>query len=131
MTELDRYAPVLVAFYAMMAVAAFIVGGVTWMGESPVTPELYGPLVYALPAFAWVLFQIISCFVCVLAITLRKPLFVMIASVGYSIVVAMFGVMSLQAGASGVVLMAHGIFVALPIGLLTFYLGHNARRNGR
>lgn len=59
-TELDRYAPAIVMFFSGIALVALQFGAIVMDGGSPVTPELYGPAVYTMPALAWVGAQVIS-----------------------------------------------------------------------
>lgn len=50
---LDRFWPVIAAGHLALAAIALHFGAVTLAGGSPMTPEVYGPAVYAVPALAW------------------------------------------------------------------------------
>jgi len=55
--EFERYRPALAIFFAAPLVMALIFGAVVIEGGSPVQPEFYGPIVYQVPAMAWVAAQ--------------------------------------------------------------------------
>ena len=59
-TELDRYGPAIVMLFSGLTLIAFQFGAIVTKGGSPVTPELYGPAVYAMPALVWVGVQIFT-----------------------------------------------------------------------
>lgn len=58
MTAFQRYAPALAIFHASAFAMALSFGIEVARGGSPITPELYGPSVHAIPALAWVTMQI-------------------------------------------------------------------------
>ena len=60
MTNFERFAPAIATFYIGMAGVAVAFGSVVLRGGAPVTPELYGPAVYAIPALAWVAVQLLG-----------------------------------------------------------------------
>lgn len=58
MRDFERYGPAIAMFHFGCLAMALSFGIVVLKGGSPVTPELYGPRVYAIPALAWAGFQI-------------------------------------------------------------------------
>ena len=50
---INRYGPAIAAFHSGLLLLALYFGWVVIAGGSPVTPELYGPAVYAIPAIVW------------------------------------------------------------------------------
>lgn len=60
MTNFERFSPAIATFYIGMAGVAAAFGSEVLRGGSPVTPELYGPAVYAIPALAWVTVQLLG-----------------------------------------------------------------------
>lgn len=58
MRDFDRYRPAIAIFHLGCLAMALSFGTVVWRGGSPVTPELYGPRVYAIPALMWASVQI-------------------------------------------------------------------------
>lgn len=53
MTRIADGPACLASFHARAALMGFAFTVICWSGGSPVTPELYGPSVYAIPAVAW------------------------------------------------------------------------------
>lgn len=60
----------LASFHARASLMGFAFTVIVWSGGSPVTPELYGPNVYAIPAIAWGLAQSSLGLLCALFIIL-------------------------------------------------------------
>jgi len=58
MRDFERYGPAIALFHFGCLAMALSFGIVVIKGGSPVTPELYGPRVYAIPALAWASVQI-------------------------------------------------------------------------
>lgn len=58
MRDFERYAPAIAMFHFGCLAMAIYFGVVVMKGGSPVTPELYGPRVYAIPALVWASVQI-------------------------------------------------------------------------
>ena len=59
MTMFDRYAPAIALHFAGCVGMGIWFGAVVASGGSPITPETYGPYVYAIPAAAWVVAQVV------------------------------------------------------------------------
>ena len=58
MRDFERYGPAIALFHFGCLAMAVYFGVVVLRGGSPVTLELYGPRVYAIPALAWASVQI-------------------------------------------------------------------------
>ena len=58
LTDWERFAPALAFFHCSALFMAAAFGLEVLRGGSPITPELYGPSVYAFPALAWVAIQL-------------------------------------------------------------------------
>lgn len=57
MKPFDRYAPAMAAFFVAPLIMAAIFGVSLARGGSPIQPGTYGLIVWAIPAWAWVLVQ--------------------------------------------------------------------------
>jgi hypothetical protein len=122
MSYFERLSPAIATFYALMVMPAVHLMVMAAAGGSPVSPELYGPLVYALPAWAWAAMQIVICAACaVSAANVWTRVFIFWAIL-YAAMMICFSVMTQQGGAQGAVLMAHNVWVAVPIGLCSIGL---------
>lgn len=122
MTLFERGAPFLSGFYFLMMWPAVFLMVMTAQGGSPVSPELYGPLVHSLPALAWGAMQIVFCGFTALAAAARWRWAFVVGSMAYTGMMVTFSVMTMQGGAQGVVLMAHNVSVAVPIGVASVIL---------
>ena len=58
MRDFERYGPAIALFHFGCLAMALSFGIVVIKGGSPVTPELYGPRVYAIPALVWASVQV-------------------------------------------------------------------------
>lgn len=56
----ERYRYAFAAVHLGFTLMAVHFGASVWFGGSPITPELYGPAVYAMPAIAWAAVQIVG-----------------------------------------------------------------------
>lgn len=61
MNSCDRYAPAMSLFFVGLIAMALDFATVVLSGGSPITPEVYGPAVYAFPAWAWITLQMTAC----------------------------------------------------------------------
>ena len=62
----DRYGPLIGFLHLGLAMMAIDMGGRILRGGSPISPEVYGPLVYSVPALVWVGLQLFGSLVCVI-----------------------------------------------------------------
>lgn len=102
--DFERYAPAIALFYAGSIAMPVMFGSVVLVGGSPVTPELYGPLVYAVPALVWVAGQLIFASIATIGAGLRMPTVAFIGSAGMTAYLAILATASLMAGATGTLL---------------------------
>ena len=112
MTTFERFAPAIALFYAAVAGIALAFGAVVLAGGSPVTPELYGPAVYAIPALVWVGAQVTCGAMAVVGAVKGWPVVASIGAHGVSLVLAALATLAIMAGATGTVVVAGSIFLA-------------------
>lgn len=126
--NLDVWSVPIAIFYLWGAVAATAFGLVVAAGGSPVTPEIYGPLVYSLPAWSWVALQIATCIGTAVSAFSVWHKGVMFFSLCFTILMVAFAVMAIQAGSTGTIMVVNAGLWAAPIGLMTAYV---AAKGGR
>jgi hypothetical protein len=112
MGPFHRFAPAIALFYAALAGIPATFGAVVLSGGSPVTPELYGPLVYAIPAKVWISAQLAFASVAVWGAAREKPVTAAIGAHGVSAVLGLLAVLAVTAGATGTIVVAGSIFLA-------------------
>lgn len=115
MNAFDRYRPAMAVFFAAPLAMAAIFGGVVLSGGSPVRPEFYGPVVYAIPALAWVSAQVGLTVLAIMGCAMRWPLMATIGAVGLGGLFEFFAAAAITAGASGTLLVA----MSIPTGALS------------
>ena len=104
MSDFERYAPALAVFFLGSLAVPLGFGAVVITGGSPVTPDTYGPIVYAVPALVWVGAQLAISLVAVAGALLRRPLLAAIGAGMVGLLMAFFAGAAVLAGASGTVL---------------------------
>ena len=112
MTAFQRYRPAMAIFFALPLVMAVIFGGVVVTGGTPVRPEFYGPIVYAVPALAWVSLQVGLSGMAIVGCAWGLPRMAAIGAFGMSGLFEFFAAAAVVAGASGTLLVA----MAIPAG---------------
>lgn len=115
MTTFDRYRPAMALFFAAPLIMALIFGGVVLYGGTPVRPELYGPLIFAIPALVWVAAQVTFSGLAVAGCAGGWP---KLAATGAMLLAALFqffAVAAILAGATGTLLVA----MAIPTGAIS------------
>lgn len=93
----------------------------TMQHGSPVTPELYGPLVYAIPAFVWFAAQMLSSIICVIGAWFGGRWGMRIVIVGGAAQSIVFGFFAKAAGDAslGVIVQTGSLYHAVPLSLFT------------
>lgn len=128
--EFERYAPAIVVFYAALAGIPAAFGVVVMTGGSPVTPELYGPLVYAIPAKVWISVQLTCALIACVGAARRWPVVAALGGSGVSAVLGLLAVLAVTAGAEGTLAVAGSIFLAALsiVAVQVCWRGRNGRR---
>ena len=128
-TDFWRYRPVICLWGASCATMGTIFAVPVFLGGSPVTPDLYGPTVYAIPALVWCAFQIFAGILVMVGATARIPL---IAAVGLTLLAleffgfGLFGALQTQGG----VVVSGAIGVFWPTSSIYAWSAWRARRGG-
>jgi hypothetical protein len=86
-THFQRLAPAFAGFFLASVAMAGIFGAIIYANGSPVMPDAYGPIVYALPAWVWVLLQGSFSLVTFVAAAFQRPL---TCAIGSGLVMALF-----------------------------------------
>lgn len=113
----DNLRPAIGAFFLANLNMALIFGAVVAQGGTPVTPELYGPIVFAIPALWWSGVQAIlaASAACGAICNRRWP--VIIGGVGLTILFLFFALAAMAAGPTGTVLVSMALSTAPLCGL--------------
>lgn len=109
MSDFERYAPACVVFFGAAAVMAAIFGSVVIWGGSPVSPELFGPIVYAVPAIVWAAMQIVFAVIAAYGCGFRKPRIATLGAFLLGVKFLFFATAAIAAGATGTLLVAMAI----------------------
>ena len=113
MMAFERYAPAMVLFYLGCAAVPAVFGVVVWRGGSPVTPEIYGPVVYAIPALTWAATQFSFAMLAVLGAAARWPVVAALGAGGIAATLGFLAVAAALAGATGTLVVAGcGVWLA-------------------
>lgn len=131
MTCFERYRPAILLFHTGLLLVALFFAAVVLTGGTPVTPELYGPAVYAIPAVMWMLGQIVSSGI-VIAGTIR-PGHALSTAIGGTLSCLYYstlGALASQA-AQGTLIQAGALCLLTPGAAITTYIAMLELRNGR
>jgi hypothetical protein len=122
--EWERYAPALAFFHFGAVLMALDFGQEVWRGGSPITPELYGPSVYAFPALAWVAVQFLGAFIAVFGNVIRGAVGAWLAMIGGAVCGLMYSALAVLAAeaASGTLLVAGASYTHAPVSFLGAFL---------
>jgi hypothetical protein len=130
MTDFDRYAPAMAIFFAGSALMAALFGAAIAIGGgSPVSPEVYGDTVYAVPALAWVAWQVAAGSIAALGCWQRVPRVAAIGAAGTTAAMLFFAVAALEAQ-QGTVLAAAAMGWAGPCSALAAVVCWHGGRHG-
>lgn len=123
-TELDRYSPAIVMFFSGLVLVALQFAAIVSHGGSPVTPELYGPAVYAMPALAWVGMQIASSVLVIFGAYKRGKLGAWCIIIGGSFGFAMYSAFAVlaQKASQGTLVQGASTFVTAPASFMVVLL---------
>jgi hypothetical protein len=132
-TWLVRYWAALAFGHGALAMMALHIGLVVALGGSPITPELYGPAVYAVPAVYWVAAQITGAGVsiCGALIGGRRGAWLLVAGGCISIpFFALLAAASSMAG-QGIIVNAGAVWLVLPFSIISTIAGVGGLKGGR
>jgi hypothetical protein len=124
MREFERARPYIAAFEISTTAMAAWFGADVWMGGSPITPELYGPAVYAINAWYWIIGQAV-CGLMAFAgcwIYARKPRkewrwLTAIGCTGTALEMSLFAALALG-HAQGIIVQAGATTIMTPLSML-------------
>ena len=127
---LARYGPMIAFLHFLFACMAVQVSIHVWFGGSPITPELYGPAVYHIPALMWTVAQVGTAALVFLGAVLYWPRLV---AFGAFCGLCFYAVLSMLAafGEQGTILQAGASWVFMGVSSFTMAAGLGARRNVR
>jgi hypothetical protein len=108
----DRCAPAMAVFFCGPTIMAAIFGTVTLLGGTPVTPEIYGPQVYEIPALAWAGAQCGLGVAGIVGAVRPSRWLAVVGGLGLAFLFIFFAAMALQAGSTGVLLVSMAVATA-------------------
>lgn len=104
MTGFERYAPAMAVFFGLALSVPLGFGTVVLTGGSPVTPDIYGPLVHQIPALVWVVFQLSVTVLAVFGCVTLRPRAAAAGAVAVGALLSFFAGAAVLAGAPGTLL---------------------------
>lgn len=126
----ERYGPAIGFAHLGLLMMALDFGLEVALGGSPITPEIYGPAVYAMPALGWVALQVGGSALALLGSFFsgrKRAVLFLIGGIMSGLLYAAFTSMAASA-AQGSVLEAGGRWFATPICIATAMAGWSALR---
>lgn len=129
---LERFWPSIAFFHGALLFVAVFFGFTVFIGGSPVTPELYGPAVYAIPALWWSSAQAAGASVAMVGALLRGYWGALACVVGSAISVLVYGFFAAAASLAeqGTIVQAATLLMCAPGSVLSLIAGLGALRNG-
>jgi hypothetical protein len=121
MTQFERFAPILALFHLGLLLMAQAFGFQVLKSGSPITPELYGPYVYAIPALVWVSIQTVSSSAAFIGAVMGGRVGATLCALGAfasGTLYSGFAIMSLAAE-SGTLVASGSLFVTAPMSFAT------------
>lgn len=119
MTSFERYAPAICGFHLGLALMARDFALDVMHGGSPITPELYGPMVYEIPALAWVSVQGAGALVALIGSIVKGMFGAWMVAIGAgvsAVLYAAFAIMARQAE-HGTLVASGSTYVTAPLAL--------------
>lgn len=120
----------LASFHARSALMGFAFTVICWSGGSPISPELYGPKVYAIPAVVWGLTQSSLGLACAAFIVLQWMAPLAVVSFLSMLYYAGLGSMAMRAE-QGTLVAVGAVAIMLPPAISTFLYATRGLGNGR
>ena len=132
-TWLIRYWAALALGHGALLMMALHVGLVVGLGGSPITPELYGPAVYAIPALYWVAAQIGGALVSLFGALRGGRWGAVLLVIGGCISIPFFALLAAASSMAGqgVIVNAGAVWIVLPFTILSLIAGIGGLRSGR
>ena len=121
MRDFERYGPAIAMFHFGCLAMALSFGIVVIKGGSPVTPELYGPRVYAIPALVWASVQVGGSTLGGLGAVMGGKLGAAICLMGSSIAALMYCTLAALAleATHGTLVAAGSMFLTAPLSVVS------------
>lgn len=119
MNAFDRYAPACGMFFLGGAAMGGWVGAEVALNGSPVTPDVYGDVVFAVPALMWAGAQVFLALLAAVGFATRKRGMAGFGSAGLTVLLSFFAVMAMDAP-SGAVLQAGAMMWTAPLSALAW-----------
>jgi len=130
LTAFERYADAMLAFFALGTTVPIAFGAVVLIGGSPVTPDQYGEVVYAIPALVWAGAQLAIMGAAALGAAFRWPLVTAFAAAGVFVYFSFLAAAAALAGPTGTLVVAGcGLWLA-PVAAICSVVAWRGR-NGR
>lgn len=126
-----RYRWTVLLFNAGAILQSLLFGAIVLAGGSPVTPELYGPIVYAVPALVWIGAQLSLGVIAVFGAATDRPMIAGLGSLGLTVLLMFFGVMGMDAGSSGTLLVTGTIGWLGPLSAIATMISFSGVGGGR
>ena len=132
-TATDAFRLCLGIGHGMLLAMAAIYGGIAAVRGSPVTAELYGPAIHAIPAIVWAAGQIGGAFLCIAGALIWGRIGQVLLLTGAAVSGVFYGALASLASyvAEGLIAQAGALGVGLPTAAVTFIFAVGAMRSGR
>jgi hypothetical protein len=106
MNAFERFAPAIAVYFAGCAMVPLVFAAVVVSGGTPVTPELYGTVVYAIPALVWAALQLGLSLLAAVSAAMGWRLMAAFGAFGIAALLGFFSAAAVLAGASGTLVVA-------------------------
>ncbi len=106
MNSFERFAPAIALFFAGCMMVPIVFAIVVLSGGSPVTPELYGTVVYTIPALVWAVLQLGLSGLAAISAAMGWRYMAAVGAFGVAALLGFFAAAAVLAGASGTLVVA-------------------------
>lgn len=130
---LRRYGPVIAIFHLSLALIAIHFGITVLVGGSPMTPEIYGPAVYAIPAWIWAMIQVSAQMIGAVGACLRGRRGGAMLIISGALILPLYALLGAAASMTGqgTIVTAACLWLLMPATILSIIAGIGAVANGR
>lgn len=130
---LTRYGPLISFFHLLLAFVALHFAVTLAIGGSPMTPEIYGPAVYAIPAWVWAGVQVIAEIIASVGAAIRGRKGAAMVISGCVIILPFYALLGAAASLTGqgTIVTAACLWLLMPASVFSVIAGIGAIRYGR
>lgn len=128
MTAFNRFRPAMFAFFLGGMMMAFVFGLRFIASDTPLSVDIYGPWLSAIPAQAWVALQFVITGGAAMACAFERPRIAAAFSILLALYLTVFAALAVSAGPSGTIVTSGAGFWLAPLAVMAAavsWWGHN------